>query len=511
VIRVTIKALSIKTGLPEKQRNTCFVVAIFEGRQLSGAAQHLDSVGEGFIHKTMKLTQFEGKLAQTLWLSTFPDRPDDQVLLVGCGSAESFGERAYPAALRAALQKLDGLHLAHATVYLADIPIKGRDIVWKMTQAALVAGEIGYEFTQFKSEKKKESPYKGIQKWVFNVASRREVPAAEHGLAQGQIMAEEIALVKNWINTPPNVCNPTFLAQEAIALGRKNKKLNVAVLNEKEIRALKMGALLAVAQGSIQSPKFITLQYNGGKKNAKPIVFVGKGITMDTGGVCLKPSTGVVGMKYDMSGAACVMGVLSVAARLGLPLNIIGLVPSAENMVSGSAYRPDDILTSMSGQTIEVLNTDAEGRLILCDALTYAERFDPAYVIDLATLTGACVVALGKQASGLFSNHQPLADALLAAGQLSGDRLWQLPIWDEYQEQLNSQVADMANVGGSEAGAITAACFLSRFTKSYHWAHLDIAGTACRATGKDKMASGRPIPALIQFLQTLSQQEKGQK
>ncbi len=377
-----------------------------------------------------------------------------------------------------------------------------------MTQAALLAGDIGYEFKQFKTENKKQSAYKGTQKWVFNVVARRDIAAAEQALNQGQIMAEEIALVKHWINTPPNICHPSFLAEQAVALSKKNKKLSVAVLNEKEIRALKMGALLAVAQGSVQPPKFITLQYNGGKKNAKPIVFVGKGITMDTGGVCLKPSAGVVGMKYDMSGAACVMGVLSIAARLGLPLNIIGLVPTAENMLSGSAYRPDDVLTSMSGQTIEVLNTDAEGRLILCDALTYAERFDPAYVIDLATLTGACIVALGKQATGLFSNYQPLADALLAAGQSTGDKLWQLPIWEEYQEQLNSQVADMANVGGAEAGAITAACFLARFTKAYHWAHLDIAGTACRSSGKDKMASGRPIPALIQFLQTLSQQAK---
>jgi leucyl aminopeptidase len=506
---VTIKALSVKNGLPEKQRNTCFVVSIFEGGQFSDAAQRLDEAGQGFIRKGMKLTHFEGKLGQVLWLSAFPDRADDQVLLIGSGAAESFDEKTFSSVLRTALQKLQALRLAHATIYLTDTPVKGRDIAWKMTQAALLAGDIGYEFKQFKSENKKEPAYKGIQKWVFNVAARREIAAAEQGLNQGQIMAEEIALVKNWINTPPNVCHPTFLAEQAVALGKKNKKLSVAVLNEKEIRALKMGALLAVAQGSVQPPKFITLQYNGGKKNAKPVVFVGKGITMDTGGVCLKPSTGVVGMKYDMSGAACVMGVLSIAARLGLPLNIIGLVPTAENMLSGSAYRPDDVLTSMSGQTIEVLNTDAEGRLILCDALTYAERFDPAYVIDLATLTGACVVALGKQATGLFSNYQPLADALLAAGQKSGDRLWQLPIWEEYQEQLNSQVADMANVGGSEAGAITAACFLARFTKSYHWAHLDIAGTACRATGKDKMASGRPIPALIQFLQNLSQQEKG--
>ncbi|MEY3182305.1 MAG: putative cytosol aminopeptidase [Pseudomonadota bacterium] len=505
---MTIKALSVKTGLPEKQKNTCFVVAVFEKRQLSGAAQRLDEIGHGFITKAIKLTHFEAKLSQTLWLSTFPDRPDDQVLLVGCGVAESCNDKAYIQALRAAMQKLDALHLAHATFYLTDIPLQDRDIVWKMTQAALIAGDIAYEFKQFKSEKNRDASAKNNQKWVFNVSARREVAAAEKGLETGQVIAEEIASVKNWINTPPNVCNPSFLAQEAVALGKKNKKLSVAVLNEKEIRALKMGALLAVGQGSAQPPKFITLQYNGGKKNAKPIVFVGKGITMDTGGLCLKPPTGIVGMKYDMSGAACVMGVLSIVARLGLPLNVIGLVPTAENMVSGSAYRPDDILTSMSGQTIEVLNTDAEGRLILCDALTYAERFHPAYVIDLATLTGACVVALGKQATGLFSNHQPLADALLVAGQVSGDRLWQLPVWEEYQEQLNSQVADMANVGGSEAGAITAACFLARFTKAYHWAHLDIAGTACRSTGKDKMASGRPIPALIQFLQTVSQQEK---
>lgn len=500
--------LSVKTGQAEKQRNLCVMAGVFEKRKLSEAASRLDAQHSGFISKTLQSTQFEGKPGQALWLCALPNAIHDSVLLVGCGPAAEFNEKAYQQAVRRAVQKFNELGLGQAMCYLTDLVVPHRDTAWKTYQAALIALDLSYEFNTFKSKDATLKKTKTVQKLMFNVAQRRELPAAEASLTQATTVARGMGLAKDLINTPPNVCTPTYLANKALELGKKHKKLNVAVLDEKEIKALKMGAFLAVAQASAEPPKFITLQYRGGRASEKPIVFVGKGVTVDTGGVCLKPGSGMAGMKYDMSGAATVLGVLTIAVELELPLNLIGLIPTTENMVGGSAYRVDDILTSMSGQTIEVLNTDAEGRLILCDALTYAERFEPEAVIDIATLTGACVVALGRHASAVFSNHEPLAQDLLQAGVSSGDRLWQLPLWEEYQEQLSSVVADMVNVGGPEGGSITAACFLSRFTKKYHWAHLDIAGTACRASGKERMASGRPIPALIQYLQDRSARSK---
>jgi leucyl aminopeptidase len=262
---------------------------------------------------------------------------------------------------------------------------------------------------------------------------------------------------------------------------------------------LKMGALLAVAQGSRQPPKFIVVHYFGGQKDDKPVALVGKGITFDSGGISIKPSDKMDEMKFDMSGAAAVLGTIKAVAELALPINLVGIIPATENMPDGNAIKPGDIVTSLSGQTIEILNTDAEGRLILCDALTYAERFEPVVTIDMATLTGACVVALGKHPSGLFSNDQKLANDLIEAGNKSGDRVWELPLWEEYQDQLKSNFADMSNVGGREAGSITAACFLSRYTKKFRWAHLDIAGTAWLG-GDKKGATGRPVSLLVQYL-----------
>jgi leucyl aminopeptidase len=260
-----------------------------------------------------------------------------------------------------------------------------------------------------------------------------------------------------------------------------------------------MGALLSVARGSRQPAKLIVMEYRGGAKNQKPIVLVGKGVTFDSGGISLKPGEAMDEMKYDMCGAASVIGTMSACAELQLGLNMVGIVPATENLPDGQATKPGDIVTSMSGQTIEILNTDAEGRLILCDALTYAGQFDPDVVIDVATLTGACIIALGHHPAGLLGNHNPLINDLLNAGKTSGDRCWELPLWDDYQEQLDSNFADMANIGGREAGTITAACFLSRFTRDYDWAHLDIAGVAWKS-GKEKGATGRPVPLLTRYL-----------
>lgn len=321
----------------------------------------------------------------------------------------------------------------------------------------------------------------------------------EQAVRQGMAVSAGIHLAKDLGNLPGNICTPDYLAKQAIKLATQHKKLKTSVLEEKDMEKLGMGSLLSVSKGSREPAKLITMEYMAGDKKQPPIVFVGKGVTFDSGGISLKPGAAMDEMKYDMCGAASVIGLISACADLQLPMNIVGIIPAVENMPDGIASRPGDVVTSMSGQTIEILNTDAEGRLILCDALTYAEKYDPDVVIDIATLTGACIVALGAHPAGLLSNHNPLANDLLSAGQTSGDRCWQLPLWDDYQEQLKSNFADMANIGGKGAGTITAACFLSRFAKKYHWAHLDIAGVAWKS-GENKGATGRPVGLLAQYV-----------
>ncbi len=317
-------------------------------------------------------------------------------------------------------------------------------------------------------------------------------------VARARALAAGLKLCRDLANRPGNVCTPTHLAETALALGECHEQLAINVLEEADMEALGMGSLLSVSRGSRQPAKLITLDYRGGGKE-KPIVLVGKGVTFDSGGISIKPGPAMDEMKYDMCGAASVLGTLAAIAESGAKINVVGVIPATENLPDGNASKPGDIVTSMSGQTIEILNTDAEGRLILCDALTYAARFKPDVVIDIATLTGACVIALGAHASGLMSNDDELADALLAAGTRSGDRAWRLPLWDEYQRQIDSPFADIANVGGREAGSITAGCFLARFTKDYRWAHLDIAGTAW-VSGKNKGASGRPVALLTEYI-----------
>jgi leucyl aminopeptidase len=333
---------------------------------------------------------------------------------------------------------------------------------------------------------------------VYLHTSKPVIKEIKQGLKNGQAIAKGVDLTKDLGNLPPNICTPTYLASEAKKLAREYK-MKVTVLEQKQIEKLKMGSFLAVAKGSREAPKFIVLEHKKGPKNKKPIVLVGKGITFDAGGISIKPSPDMDEMKYDMGGAATVLGVMKTVGELNLPLNIIMVVPTCENLPDGKAVKPGDIVKSMSGQTIEVLNTDAEGRLILCDALTYSERFKPEVVIDVATLTGACVIALGHHISAVFSNYDPLADELKTAGEIALDQVWQMPMGEEYQPQLNSNFADMANIGGRAGGSITAACFLSRFAKKYNWAHIDIAGTAWKS-GKEKGSTGRPVSLLSQFL-----------
>ena len=329
--------------------------------------------------------------------------------------------------------------------------------------------------------------------------TRRELTVGEKAVEHGLAIAKGVKVTKDVANMPPNICNPAYLWEQAQQMAEEYDSVSVEVVNEANMKDLGMNSYLAVGRGSENESLMSIIHHKGGADDQAPLVLVGKGLTFDSGGISLKPGDGMDEMKYDMGGAASVLGVMHTVAALNLPINVIGVLAGCENMPDANAYRPGDILTTMSGQTVEVLNTDAEGRLVLCDALTYVERFDPETVVDVATLTGACIIALGKHATGLMSTHNPLAHELLNASEQASDRAWRLPLWDDYQEQLESPFADMANIGGRPAGSITAGCFLSRFTKKYNWAHLDIAGTAWNS-GKNKGATGRPVPMLAQFL-----------
>ncbi|AEV27865.1 leucyl aminopeptidase [Azospira sp. APE16] len=487
---------SIKSGSPEKQRSACVVVGVHEPRKLTLPAELLDNAARSYISDIIRRGDMEGKLGSTLLLHNVPGTLCDRVLLVGLGKEKEFREKEYCQAVRTAVKTLNETGSFDGVVFLTEIPVKKRTVSWRVRQAAIVAQETVYRFDQLKS--KKDEVRRPLRKLTFAVERRNELTPAEEALNQGLAIAEGMALAKNLGNLPGNLCTPTYLAEQATAMAQEHG-LECQILEKGEMEALGMFSLLSVARGSHQPPKFIVLQYKGGKKEEKPLVLVGKGITFDTGGISLKPAAEMDEMKYDMCGAASVLGTIKAAALMKLPVNLTVIVPATENMPGGSATKPGDVVTSLSGQTIEVLNTDAEGRLVLCDALTYAERFEPETVIDVATLTGACVVALGAVATGLFSNNDSLARELAHCGDEAFDRAWHMPLWEDYQELLKSNFADMANIGGRYAGAITAACFLARFTKKFEWAHLDIAGTAWKS-GADKGATGRPVPLLTHYL-----------
>ena len=487
---------SIKSGSPEKQRSACIVVGVFEPRKLTGPAELIDAASKGYLADIVRRGDMEGKAGRTLLLHNVPGLLGDRVLLVGLGREKDFREREYRESIRAAVKTLDETGAFDGSIYLTEVPVRKRDVAWRVRQAALTAIDTVYRFDVMKS--KKDEVRRPVRKLTLMVERRNELAPAEEALREGESIGQGIALAKDLGNLPGNVCTPTYLAGRAREMAQ-TVGLKCEILERSDCEALKMGSFLSVANGSRQPPKFIILEHRGGKEGDKPVVLVGKGITFDTGGISLKAGEGMDEMKFDMCGAAAVIGAMQAAATLKLPLNLVALVPSTENMPGGAATKPGDIVTSMSGQTIEVLNTDAEGRLILCDALTYAERFDPACVVDVATLTGACVVALGHVATGLYSNNDSLARELLAAGDDAHDRAWHMPLWDDYQEQLKSNFADMANIGGRPAGSVTAACFLSRFAKKFDWAHLDIAGTAWKS-GAAKGSTGRPVSMLTHFL-----------
>jgi leucyl aminopeptidase len=476
-------------------KSDCIVIGVFESQTLSGAALEIDAATKGLLTRIVKAGDMDGKIGSTVFLHEVQGIGASRVLLVGLGKQDAFTQKAYGDAVRAAWRAILGTKVVQVTFTLAQAPVKERSSDWAVRAAILALRELTYKFTQMKS--KPDTGTRALKRIVFSVDAAEE-KLAKVAVKQGVALANGMDLTKDLGNLPGNVCTPTYLASTAKKLA-KDWKLKVEVLGEKQIEALKMGSFLAVTKGSVEPPQFIVLQYQGAGAKAAPVVLVGKGITFDTGGISLKPGDSMDEMKYDMCGAGSVLGTLRAVAEMGLKLNVVGIIPTCENMPAGNATKPGDIVTSMKGLTIEVLNTDAEGRLILCDALTYAERFKPAAVIDIATLTGACIIALGHHNSGLFSKDDALAGELLDASKEAADPAWRLPLDDEYQDQLKSNFADLANIGGRPAGSVTAACFLSRFTEAYPWAHLDIAGTAWKS-GAAKGATGRPVPLLSQFL-----------
>jgi len=490
---------SIKSGKPEKQASDCIIVGVYEAGVLTPSANAVNESSSGFLSKLIKQGDMDGKLASTLLLHGINGVDSPRVLLVGLGKQGELKAAGYRKLVTAAIKALAKTGAEKIATYLLEVEVLNKCVEWKAAQLVEATQDSLYQFHVMKgaSTQKEKAALKSIKDVVI-VTDDPNHASAQTGLNHALALSAGVALAKDLGNLPPNVCTPTYLAEQAIAMG-KAYDFNVQILDREELHQLGMGSFLGVAQGSVQPPKLIVMQHLKGKKSDKPVVLVGKGITFDTGGISIKPGAEMDEMKYDMCGAASVLGTFKAIAEMDLQLNVVGIVPACENMPDGNAIRPGDVLTSMAGLTIEVLNTDAEGRLILCDALTYAERFEPAAVVDIATLTGACVIALGHHATGLFSNQDELAHELLEAGESSLDRAWHMPLWEDYQPQLDSNFADIANIGGRAGGSITAACFLSRFAKKYDWAHLDVAGTAWKS-GKEKGSTGRPVPLLTEFL-----------
>ena len=488
--------ISVKTINFESVKSPCLVIGVLDKHKLTDSAQQLDKLSNGFISQIIRRGDISGAIDDSLMLHDVPGLKSARVLLVGCGKLSELSHQKYNTIICSASTALSKANIKNAIISLTDLDSKDLSHSMQIRLATEALHQNDYRFSELKKE---TAP--SLEKVSLHSADNRAaaITKAKLALQIGNAIGKGRNTARDLGNLPGNICTPTYLAQQATNYDKNYSKLKTTILNQKDMEKLGMGSLLSVAKGSRTPPKFIVMQYNGGNKADRPYVLVGKGVTFDSGGISIKPGAAMDEMKFDMCGAAGVMGTMVTVNELKLPINVITIVPSVENMPDGAASKPGDIVTSMSGQTIEVLNTDAEGRLILCDALTYSEKFKPKAVIDVATLTGACVIALGAHPAGLLSNQQKLADQILSAGMASGDRAWQMPLWDDYQDQLKSNFADMANIGGREAGTITAACFLSRFTKKLNWAHLDIAGVAWLG-GTAKGATGRPVPLLTQYL-----------
>lgn len=487
----------VKSVTADKQKTPCLVIGIQKSGLLS-TAQSIDTITSGLLTELIKGGDLSCKAGETLLLHHVPEASCERLLLATAGDVDKpMSEAEYKKLVTNIIKAVNAANLKEVSVAIDELVVADKNTAWVARQFAEIVEHQLYCFDTFKSDASKESA--PALKKVILLTARKNANAVKASVAQGCAIAKGRNFARTLGNLPGNICHPTYLANEAKALAKQHNKLTTKVLGEKQMADLGMHSLLSVSKGSAQEAKLILMEFKNGKKNEQPLVLLGKGITFDSGGISLKPGAGMDEMKFDMCGAASIFGVMNTIIEMDLPLNVVGMVAAAENMPGSQASRPGDIVTSMSGKTIEILNTDAEGRLVLCDALTYAERYKPEAVIDVATLTGACVIALGHHTTGLLSNNDELTSALLIASKEASDKAWQLPMGEEYQQQLDSNFADMANIGGRSGGTITAGCFLSRFTESYPWAHLDIAGTAW-TSGKNKGASGRPVPMLVQFL-----------
>ena len=485
----------IVSGELAQLSSDCLIVAIGQDGELSNAAKQLDDASDGYISGLIESGDISGKSGETLLLQQLQGISAKRVLLTGLGKSDKRNDSNFKKAASAILAAVKQLRLNDFAIALDDSAVNERDCYWRCRTLAETIGAGLYQFDQLKSKPADPVSFETIQL----VLDEDDIETAEIAILDASAIANGVSIARDLGNLPGNICTPLYLAEQAQELAEGYDNVSVETLDEAQMEALGMGSLLSVAAGSEQEARLIVLQYQGTEAAENPHVLVGKGITFDSGGISLKPGAAMDEMKYDMCGAASVLGTMATVAELGLDLNVVAIIAAAENMPSGFATKPGDIVTTMSGQTVEILNTDAEGRLVLCDALTYAERFEPASVIDIATLTGACIIALGHQTSAVLGNNDKLINKLITAGDYSTDKVWQLPLGEEYQEQLDSNFADMANIGGRPAGTITAACFLSRFTKKFAWAHLDIAGTAW-ISGKQKGATGRCVPLLTQYL-----------
>ncbi|MGO2147217.1 leucyl aminopeptidase [Halomonas sp.] len=488
---------SVQTANPAKTETACLVIPMFKGSDLLPTAASLDDASERLIGQLLERGDFDPTLGNVQMIPFAPGLCAERLLLVGLGEREKCQEGAFLKALDAAMVALTKLPVDEASIAFNDVPLESRDSSWKARKVLEAAERAVYRFDQFKSQ---PAPLARLNALTL-FSEPENATLTQQGAQIGAAIGQGINYARTLGNLPGNVCTPSYLAQQAEQLGKtSNGALEVDILDEEALDALGAGSLLSVGRGSHEPTRLIVMKYNGATESEEaPHVLVGKGITFDTGGISLKPGEGMDEMKFDMCGAASVFGTVKTMLALKPKLNLVFIVAAAENMPDGLATKPGDIIKTLKGLTVEVLNTDAEGRLVLCDALTYAERFKPASVVDIATLTGAVIVGLGHHATGLLSNDDDLALDFLEAGEASWDRAWHLPLWDEYQEQLESNFADLANIGGRPAGTITAACFLSRFADHFPWAHLDIAGTAWHS-GKQKGATGRPVGLLSQYL-----------
>ncbi len=484
---------SIKGGDLTKLKSDCIIVGVWDSKKLAPAANILDTASGGALASAAASGDLSGKIGSTLMLHGVPGIAAKRVLLMGTGNEASYDTQAFCSSITAAFKALKSTAVTEVTLPL-NIKL-GKDLAFKVEQTVITAIDAAYRYTATKKSDAKNTG-KSV---MFHVDGKFDEKKLKDAIKTGEAIGEGMQLTKELGNLPPNIATPAYLSSTAVKLA-KSYKFKCTILEKKDMEKLGMNTLLSVSKGSYLPPKFIVLEHNGGKKGDKPVVLVGKGITFDTGGISIKPSAEMDEMKYDMCGAGSMLGAMKTVGMLKLKLNVVMLVPTCENMPGGNATRPGDVVTSMSGQTVEILNTDAEGRLILCDALTYAERFKPEVVVDAATLTGAMVIALGHHTTGIFANDDNLAAELVSAGKAARDAAWHLPMGQEYDDQLKSNFADIPNISGGRAGgSITAACFLGRFTKSYKWAHMDIAGTAWKS-GADKGATGRPVPLLAKFL-----------